>query len=72
MLRQSLEVITWFINSHMCTYKPAILRQQETDCYKLFCGCHCSGRERHNAAFELINLALTDDDNKFHIVQEGG
>ncbi|XP_065890206.1 uncharacterized protein [Dysidea avara] len=38
----------------------------------LYSALHGNGRERHNAAFELINLALTDDDNKFHIVQEGG
>lgn len=31
-----------------------------------------SARQRNNAAFELVNLSVTDDNNKFCIVQEGG
>jgi len=34
--------------------------------------CYFSAHERNNAAFELVNLSVTDDDNKFLIVQEGG
>lgn len=34
--------------------------------------CLFSARQRNNAAFELVNLSVTDDNNKFRIVQEGG
>ena len=34
--------------------------------------CYNSARERNNAAFELVNLSVADDNSKFLIVQEGG
>lgn len=33
---------------------------------------HGNAHERNNAAFELVNLSVADDNNKFCIVQEGG
>ena len=36
------------------------------------CCCCYSARERNNAAFELVNLSVADDNSKFLIVQEDG
>lgn len=41
-------------------------------CINIINRCYHSAHERNNAAFELVNLSVADDNNKFCIVQEGG